>query len=434
MLFPIFFLGTITIAIIRPFKIKEGLVGLLAIILFLLAGLIGPKEIFSILIGTPLFRPLEIIATLLTLSVVSTSLNEYGFFKYAAYKVITWSKNNGKILFRNFFILTVIITAFTSNDIDVLTLTPILIWFATITGIEIFPYIFSVFVVANTSSLEILIGNLTNIVVGNFFRIGFIDFFLTMALPTIITLIVQYHILKLLFRSKFSDKLVSPNKLAEFQNVINKPLPNKKQNTIAILTLLGVIIGSAVADFFSIKIWIITLMGAIIILISNPRNILNRVKSLPWNVAFFALVLIVLSSKLITLQNIVTTVTYIHNFFNGSIFSEIFFSGYFSGIASGFINNIPASITLSALFSATAENQIVIQQATAYGLVIGTNLGALLTPIGALATILWVDMLRVKGIKFSIRKFIIYGVGIGLLSIAVACAITGLELIISTNL
>ncbi|XOU94566.1 MAG: SLC13 family permease [Candidatus Kerfeldbacteria bacterium] len=428
--FTIAFFIIIILIIFKPKKINEAIISLLGLIVLILFGLIQFSDVPQSLFGSDFFQPIKIVIILISLAIISTTLDDYGFFRYIAHKAILWSKNNGQLLFRNFFILTIVLTSFTSNDVDILTITPIVLWFALITKINPIPYLFVTFVAANTSSMEFLIGNLTNIVIGNIFGLGFVEFFLIMVIPTIVTLFVQYFILKLLFRKQLPDKLVPQEKLEEVNKEIQKPLINRKKNYFVLIILGLVILGSALSDFLPFELWMVTTVGALILLSSFQFNLIKRLKSIPWNVVIFALTFIILTGKLQSF-GIIGKLT---SFFSGAmsdVWSSVFTSGFLSGMLSGLINNIPASISLSSLFHLLTLNASdIITKASAYGLVVGTNIGALLTPVGALATILWITLIRNKGFKFPMKKFITYGLIIGFVSIGVSCTIIAIELLL----
>jgi len=430
LLFTIGFLLIVAFIIYRPGKFNESGIALVGLFVLLFLGIMQWQDIPQALLGSSFLQPFHIVAILITLSVLSTTLDDYGFFKYSAYKAILWSKNNGKTLFKNFFILTILLTSFTSNDVDVLTVTPIILWFAVLTEINPIPYLFSVFVVANTSSMEFLIGNLTNIIVGTVFDIGFVEFFLVMILPTMATLFGQYWILKLIFRKQLPDKILGQQDLAVITKKISQPLQNKRQN-VFVLTILGlVILGSILSDFFPIDLWMVTTLGALVLLLSNEFNIKERLRVIPWNVVVFVLVFIILTTKLQDLGIIEKIASLLTPSLN-SVFNGVFFSSFFSAITSGIINNIPTSISLSTVFyTLTQGASLINQKAIAYGLVVGTNLGALFTPVGALATILWLTIIRRKGFHFPIKKFIGLGILSGLLSIIIASTIITIQLII----
>lgn len=430
MLFLVFFLIIIAFIIWKPGKLNEGQIALIGLIILLIAGLLKINDIPTALLGNELFKPFEIIVILLSLSVISTTLDDLGFFKFAAYKAIIFSDNKKAILFRSFFILTILLTSFTSNDVDILTLTPIVLWFLIITKLKPLPYLFSVFVVANTASLSLLIGNLTNVIIGQVFNISFISFLIYMIVPHNIILISQYFVLKKIFKKQLQGKILTDEEIAEIHGNLDQRLPNKKKNIITIITMILVIIFSSFNELLSLKLWIITTIGASIVLLINIKDLKKRLQALPWNVVIFALVFIVLTYKLQQTDIIIKTSQHFSIFFK-NIWSSIFFSSFFSAISSGIINNIPTSFSLSSIFyNLTTTFSTSIHQATAFGLVLGTNLGALFSPVGALATILWVTLIRQKGYNIKIKDFIPLGILVGTISIIVGCIFVGLEIMI----
>lgn len=428
-MFYIFFLAiVISLIIWKPGKFTEGGIALLSLFFLILIGALGWPDIGTAIIGNELLQPFKIVVMLIALAIMSITLDDYGFFKYAAYRAIAWSKNNGLTLFRNFFILTVLITSFASNDIVILTITPIILWFAIITRINPLPYLFAVFVAANTSSLELLIGNLTNIVIGTVFQLGFLEFLLVMILPKIVVVVFQYYFLRLIFRKQISNKLLSTEKLKEVEKIIHQPLENKRQNIFAISVLIGVILISMLTDFFPIELWTVTTFGALLILASNEFGIKERLKAIPWNVVIFVLVFIIFINKL-QIIGAFNFLTPLLEYGTQTLWGSVFFSSFISAIGSGIINNIPASISLSTtMYEVLILANPAIVKATAYGLVLGTNLGAFFSPVGALATILWLSLIRQKGYAFPIKKFMILGPLTATLSIIVAGSIIALEI------
>lgn len=431
--FTIAFLVIIALIIYRPGKFSEGGIALLGFFVLLFFSLMEWADVPLALIGDELLRPFHIVMILITLAVLSTTLDDYGFFKFAAFKAILWSKNNGKILFRNFFILTVLLTSFTSNDVDVLTVTPIILWFALLTKVNPLPYLFAVFVAANTSSMEFLIGNLTNIVIGEVFGLGFVEFFLVMIIPTLVTLLGQYVLLRLIFCKQLPKAILPSAELGKVKRIVSQPLMYKRKN-IFVLTVLGlVIIGAVLSDFLPIELWMVTTLGALVVLASNEFDIKERLRILPWNVVVFVLVFIVLTTKLQQIGVIETIASWVSGAFT-SFWSSVYLAGLFSAVLSGIINNIPASISLSSVFhTLTLGSDLITTKAIAYGLVVGTNIGALFTPVGALATILWLSIMRRKGVVIPIKKLLGYGLLVGVFSVLLASTVIGLEFTLLSN-
>lgn len=82
-----------------------------------------------------------------------------------------------------YFALSSILTVFTSNDIVIMTFTPIVFYFTSCTKTEPMPFLITTFFAANIMSAAILIGNPTNIIVAEAFKVSFVDYGKWMILP-----------------------------------------------------------------------------------------------------------------------------------------------------------------------------------------------------------------------------------------------------------
>ena len=91
--------------------------------------------------------------------------------------------------------------------------------------------------------------------------------------------------------------------------------------------------------------------------------------------------------------------------------------GYASFLTSNIINNIPMSMLFSSLPEGL-QAQAYIQ--AVYASVIGSNIGAFLTPIGALAGIMFSSLLKKYEVKYTFLDFIKYGIIIAIPTISAA--------------
>ena len=99
--------------------------------------------------------------------------------------------------------------------------------------------------------------------------------------------------------------------------------------------------------------------------------------------------------------------------------NTIWVYGYSSYLASNLINNIPMSI----LFTDLANNLTGIERIRAvYGSIIGSNIGAFLTPVGALAGIMFSSLVHKNNVRFTFLDFTKYGLIISIPVITVALA------------
>lgn len=85
----------------------------------------------------------------------------------------------------------------------------------------------------------------------------------------------------------------------------------------------------------------------------------------------------------------------------------IYSYGISGTVIANLINNIPMSVLFSNLLLNTSSSAI-------YASIIASNLSAFITPMGALAGIMWLNMLKNYKINFGYRNFIYYGVIIGI--------------------
>ena len=105
--------------------------------------------------------------------------------------------------------------------------------------------------------------------------------------------------------------------------------------------------------------------------------------------------------------------------FLGSDYS-VWVYGYTSFFASNLINNIPMSILFSSLTKSLSGEAYL---EGVYASIVGSNIGAFLTPIGALAGIMFTNLIDKDDIKYSFIDFIKYG---SIISLPVITIILGM--------
>jgi len=131
-------------------------------------------------------NPLKLIILFISMTILSSFLNEVGFFEYLALKVLNKVKNKQSTIFIVFSLLVAVLTFFASNDVVILTLTPLAIYFTKNAKVNPLPYVFSVLVFANTFSIFLIIGNPTNVYLATKQGIGFLEYFKVMFIPSLV--------------------------------------------------------------------------------------------------------------------------------------------------------------------------------------------------------------------------------------------------------
>ncbi len=355
--------------------------------------------------GQSLINPIKILTLFISFTIFSIFLDEIGFFAYVASLVANHAKQSQKALFTSFYVLTAILTVFTANDIVILTLTPFIIYFAKSAKINPLPYLVSEFVAANTWSMLLIIGNPTNIYLATSFGIDFFPYFLVMAIPTLTTGLVSYGLMRIIFKRMLTTQLAPASRI----------LPPDRGLMVIGLAHLGVsTILIAISSYTGLEMWALTLSGAIslfvvtlvYLLIKRKKNtvLIKVLKRIPYTIIPFMLsmtLFVVALDKFDVPLLIAKSLTSI---------SPLFSYGFSSFIFSNVINNIPMSI----LFTEVLASNATLSIPSVYATIIGSNLGAILSPIGALAGIMWMAILKKEGIQYSYTSFLKYGIAISL--------------------
>ena len=373
----------------------------LGAIILLIFGLVDANVVFSSMIENSSVNPLEILVLFISMVFLSVVLDEVGFFKYLATLAVKKAKNSQFAMFIILFFMVSILTIFTSNDIIVITFTPFIIFFCKNTKISPIPYLVAEFVAANTWSMLLIIGNPTNIYLATSFNIDFFTYIKYMFIPTIFDGITSLLIMLLIFKNKLKQKLDS--------NISSDHILDKNIFIISLILLIICIVLLAISSFINLSMWIISLTSAGILLIflviycifnKDKRYILKEsIFRLPFNLIPLLLSMFVI---VLTLHQYDIT-TYIFNLLNTS--QPILTFGLSSFVFANLTNNIPMSI----LYVDVIKNFTNISPQAIYSSIISSNIAAYFTPIGALAGIMWMSILRKNDVEFSFLKFSIYG-------------------------
>ena len=379
----------------------------------LLFNCISINEVIDGLFSSSTINPIKILLLFLSMTFLSIFLDEVGFFKFLASLLIRKCKSNQHTLFVMLYILVAILTIFTSNDIVILTFTPFICYFSKNANINPIPYLVAEFAAANTWSMMLIIGYPTNIYLATSAGITFIEYLKVMFIPSVLSGLVQIFIMVVLFNKTL-------NKTIEIEGK-QKRIKDKVSLIIGLDHLIACLILLIVSSYVNLPMWIICVFCAISLLFSislyykiKHRSFFTLKQTfirLPWNLIPFviSMFIIVLSLNKQGITEIIGNMLGDKNI--------VFNYGIASFLSSNLINNIPMSVLFSTVpnMSNTIDSYKAI-----YSIIIGSNVGAFLTPIGALAGIMFTDLISRQNIKYSFLSFIKYGLIISIPTLLVA--------------
>ena len=370
--------------------------------------------------STPV-NPLKILILFFSMTVLSVFLDEVGLFQFLATKAVHIAKTNQFTLFFVLYGLVSLLTIFTSNDVVILTLTPFIVFFCKNTKVSPIPYLVAAFAAANTWSIMFIIGNPTNIYLGTSAGIDFASYFSVMALPTIACGLVELLVLVLIFRKKL---LLPMTPVEEKVSIGSKP-----DVIIGLIHLVACLVFLVISGYLNIQMWMISMICALSLLVS--ATIVRLITKRHWDYLGgslarlpYQLIPFVLSMFIIVLAlNKQGVSARIGEFLSAG--NPIWAYGSASLLASNLVNNIPMSI----LFSSLPNGLMGTDYAKAiYASIIGSNIGAFLTPIGALAGIMFSGLLEQYGIKYGFKEFVKYGLLIAPITLVAALGTLALVL------
>lgn len=390
------------------------IVSIVGAIVLLLINFSHISDILSVLVSDSAINPIKILIFFLSMTIMSLILDKLHFFKFLANKSAKLAKSSQWKLFFIFYAMVSVLTIFTSNDIVILSFVPFICYFCKNHKINPTPYVFSTFVAANTWSMIFIIGNPTNVYVGTFAKLGFVEYFVNMALPTIVCCLVSLLVLVVLFH-KFLNKPIVDEEKEEV--VINKLLV---VGNVIILSMCIVML--AISSYIGLEMWYLALGFVVIQILFNiitvcfgkwdKKYITLAIKSAPWEFAPFliSMFLVVCCLNANGVTKVIANLVFSNN--------SIFVYGIASFLCCNVINNIPMTTLFTSILANTTYTSGSI-----FASIIGSNLGALLSPVGALAGIMFLNILREKDVDFSIKSFVKYGCIVSSISIVVSLGV-----------
>ncbi|MDE6060643.1 MAG: hypothetical protein K2G31_04160 [Clostridia bacterium] len=383
------------------------IITIIGAVILLACGKADISTVGNALISNTAINPVKILVLFICMTVLSIFLDELGFFSYLASIALKKAKTGQMRLFLYLYITVSILTVFTSNDVIILSFTPFICYFAKNANINPIPYLAAEFVAANTWSMALIIGNPTNIYLATSCGIGFVEYLKISIIPTLLSGIVAFIALLLLFRKKLSAPIEVEAEAVEIKD--------KLSLWIGIIHLAVCTILLAISSYINLEMWLVSLCAvgslfifSLIIAIvrkQKPLALLGCIKRAPYQLIPFVLSMFVL----IVVLNEQGVTAAIGKLFGDSL--PILKYGTSSFLASNLINNIPMSVLFSSIIQSTGGTAGL---PAVFATIIGSNLGALFTPIGALAGIMWSNILSKHGVKFSYLSFLKIGITVAI--------------------
>ncbi|WP_288445379.1 arsenic transporter [uncultured Pantoea sp.] len=368
-------------------------------------------------------------ATFIAVIIISLLLDEAGFFAWAALHVARWGGGSGKKLFSFIILLGAAVAALFANDGAALILTPIVIAMLLALGFSrgaTLAFVMAAGFIADTASLPLVVSNLVNIVSADYFWLGFGDYAAVMVPVTLAAVLATLLMLHLFFRKELPlsydcARLTSPAAAIRDRATF-------RAGWLVLLLLLagffaleplGVPV-SAVAAAGALMLWLVARRGPVI----DTGKVL---RSAPWQIVVFSLGMYLVVYGLRNAGLTLWLTGLLNSFSATGLWGATFATGFFSALLSSIMNNMP-TVLVGALAIDASTAHGVVREAMIYANIIGCDLGPKITPIGSLATLLWLHVLAQKEIRISWGYYFRVGITLTLPVLAVTLAALALRL------
>ncbi|RMG26955.1 MAG: hypothetical protein D6732_20760 [Methanobacteriota archaeon] len=334
-----------------------------------------------------------ILAILLGNLLMVVVASEVGLFQFISIKLLKATKGDPRYLYFSLGTLTLLLSSLVNTIPAILVVGALTIVACSELNYNPRPFILMEIVVTNTGGLTTLISAITNLIIAIPFGIAFIRF-TVIAGPLamilfVISMVFMYYAVPI---EKGMDPKKRMEKINSFNewSVIDDKVKFYKTSAVFALSMLMLLL----SDTIGFSIAVISVGGGLLMMYASGKKFEQVLPKVDWTLLTFFASLFVLI-KVLEIVGVLRILAEVLVFFLGSnnlIASLILL--LFSTIISGVLDNVVLAVTLTPIIQDIAATTSLDAGPLVWALIIGTNLGGGLTPIGAPPCVLGLGILQ----------------------------------------
>jgi len=396
----IIFVLTLILIMVRPRPLNEATAALLGAILMLATSIISPSDAYDVLKTTD-----NILLFFLGLMVVCAVADRAGFFEWSAFRAVKLANGRGRRLLLVLFGLGTVITTFFSNDATALILTPIVYVVVTRLKLNPLPYVFACAFIANTASMMLPISNPVNLLPVDQFGLTLSEYLRFLLLPTILAILINVVLFAIIFRKAISTSFK-----------YDATGFSVKIDGFFLFTCVGLILtalGYIFASLYGLPLSWPALGGAAILLIGGfvfRRLTFKRVNSgISWSILLFIFCLALLVKGLDNAGVTHTIGEGLTNLSSKGSLGAILATSFGTAVGSNLINNWSMMMVSVSSLGNISTSITSVNQGLIYSSIVGADLGPNIAIIGSLSSMLWLVILRQRGLDIHPMQYLRLG-------------------------
>ena len=341
-------------------------------------------------------------AAFVAIIIISLLLDEAGFFEWAALHVARWGKGNGRLLFALVVLLGAAVSSLFANDGAALILTPIVIAMLRALGYKekaTLAFVMAAGFIADTASLPLVVSNLVNIVSADFFHLGFARYASVMSPVDLASIAATLAALMLFFHRDIPGRYDMGQLRAPGEAIRDRATFRAGWVVLALL-----LAGFFLLEPLGVPVSAVAAAGAVLLLVIAGRGHVIKTRKVlsgaPWQVVIFSIGMYLVVYGLRNAGMTDHLAGLLDRTAQGGVWGAAFGTGIIAAVLSSVMNNMP-TVLVGALSIDATHATGAVKEAMIYANVIGCDLGPKITPIGSLATLLWLHVLGQKGIRIG---------------------------------